>query len=144
MQMSGQFYPPKQGLYDPTFEHDSCGVGFVANIKGKRSHQIVKDGIQILENLTHRGAADLLFVNWTLSENLERAVLIHAHKGRGPADRNLANVKHKIDPFENLRGNLAHLAGRWLPVEIGAWGSDGLAEFVDQSEGQKVIRAAKT
>ncbi len=46
----------KQGLYDPAFEHDSCGVGFVVNIKGKKSHEIVRNAIQILENLTHRGA----------------------------------------------------------------------------------------
>ncbi len=50
------FYPPKQGLYDPQFEHDSCGVGFIVNIKGHKSHAIVRNGIQILENLTHRGA----------------------------------------------------------------------------------------
>ncbi|MBF0484609.1 MAG: glutamate synthase large subunit [Candidatus Omnitrophica bacterium] len=54
--MSSSFYPNKQGLYDPQTEHDSCGVGFVAHIKGKRSHKIIRDGIQILENLTHRGA----------------------------------------------------------------------------------------
>ncbi len=44
------------GLYDPRFEHDSCGVGFVANIKGKRSHEIVLQGLQVLENMKHRGA----------------------------------------------------------------------------------------
>ncbi len=49
-------YPPKQGLYDPQFEKDSCGVGFIVNIKGKKSHDIVRQGLQILENLTHRGA----------------------------------------------------------------------------------------
>ena len=48
--------PTKQGLYDPRNEHDACGVGFVAHMKGKKSHQIVKDGLFILENLTHRGA----------------------------------------------------------------------------------------
>src|SRR4051812_11168787 len=48
--------PPKQGLYDPRNEHDACGVGFVAHIKGKRSHEIVENGITILENLRHRGA----------------------------------------------------------------------------------------
>ncbi|WP_051447525.1 glutamate synthase large subunit [Rhizobium leguminosarum] len=45
-----------QGLYDPRNEHDACGVGFVAHMKGQKSHQIVKDGLFILENLTHRGA----------------------------------------------------------------------------------------
>ncbi len=48
--------PPKQGLYDPQFEHDACGVGFVVNIKGHKSHQLVQQGLTILRNLTHRGA----------------------------------------------------------------------------------------
>ncbi|MEW6314197.1 MAG: glutamate synthase large subunit [Pseudomonadota bacterium] len=48
--------PAKQGLYDPVREHDSCGVGFVAHIKGTKTHQIVQQGLQILKNLTHRGA----------------------------------------------------------------------------------------
>jgi len=48
--------PQKQGLYDPQHEKDSCGIGFVVNIKGQPSHQIVQQGLQILENLTHRGA----------------------------------------------------------------------------------------
>ncbi|MBI1904800.1 MAG: glutamate synthase subunit alpha [Rhodocyclales bacterium] len=48
--------PSKQGLYDPVNEHDACGVGFVAHIKGKRSHQIILQGLEILKNLDHRGA----------------------------------------------------------------------------------------
>ena len=48
--------PVSQGLYDPNNEHDSCGIGFVANINGKKTHDIIKDGLEILENLTHRGA----------------------------------------------------------------------------------------
>jgi len=48
--------PPAQGLYSPQNEHDGCGIGFVANIEGKKSHDIVSKGIQILINLTHRGA----------------------------------------------------------------------------------------
>lgn len=48
--------PPRQGLYDPRNEHDACGVGFVANIRGQKSHQLVEQGLQILKNLTHRGA----------------------------------------------------------------------------------------
>jgi len=47
---------PLQGLYDPRNEHDSCGVGFVANIKGRKSHEIISNGLQILLNLDHRGA----------------------------------------------------------------------------------------
>lgn len=49
-------FPPKQGLYDPRNEHDACGVGFVANIKGQKSHKIVEQGLEILDRLTHRGA----------------------------------------------------------------------------------------
>jgi glutamate synthase domain-containing protein 2/glutamate synthase domain-containing protein 1/glutamate synthase domain-containing protein 3 len=49
-------YPEPCGLYDPNFEKDSCGVGFVANIKGEKSHGIVKKALQVLINLTHRGA----------------------------------------------------------------------------------------
>jgi glutamate synthase (NADPH) large chain len=48
--------PVAQGLYDPAQEHDACGVGFVAHIKGKKSHSIVVQGLQILKNLAHRGA----------------------------------------------------------------------------------------
>jgi glutamate synthase (NADPH/NADH) large chain len=48
--------PPRQGLYDPEHEHDACGVGFVVNIKGERSHDILQKGLQVLDNLTHRGA----------------------------------------------------------------------------------------
>src|ERR1700744_2682448 len=48
--------PPKQGLYDPQFEHDACGLGFVVNLKGKKSHQLVSDALKILVNLDHRGA----------------------------------------------------------------------------------------
>ncbi|MCB1509175.1 MAG: glutamate synthase subunit alpha, partial [Hyphomicrobiaceae bacterium] len=44
------------GLYDPKNEHDACGVGFIANMKGVKSHQIVRDGLFMLNNLTHRGA----------------------------------------------------------------------------------------
>ncbi|MCL1470379.1 glutamate synthase large subunit [Argonema antarcticum] len=48
--------PPKQGLYDPQFEHDACGVGFIVQMKGKKSHDIVEQGLTILLNLDHRGA----------------------------------------------------------------------------------------
>jgi glutamate synthase (ferredoxin) len=48
--------PPAQGLYDPRHEHDACGVGFVVNIKGAKSHEIVEKALQVLINLLHRGA----------------------------------------------------------------------------------------
>src|SRR3954454_7872522 len=48
--------PPAQGLYDPANEHDACGIGFVASIKGNKSHDIIRKGIRVLLNLAHRGA----------------------------------------------------------------------------------------
>ena len=52
----GSGMPEQQGLYSPSNEHDACGVGFIAHIKGQKSHNIVRQGLQILANLTHRGA----------------------------------------------------------------------------------------
>ena len=50
-----QDLPAPQGLYDPANEHDACGIGFIVNIKGERSYDIVSDALDILENLKHRG-----------------------------------------------------------------------------------------
>ncbi|NQV54458.1 MAG: glutamate synthase subunit alpha, partial [Rhodospirillales bacterium] len=55
--MSSADFPARQGLYDSAREHDSCGIGFVANIKNIASHEIVQQGLTVLDNLTHRGAA---------------------------------------------------------------------------------------
>jgi len=57
MQYGNQLHPDKVGLYDFANEHDACGVGFVVNVDGSRSHQIVRQAIQVLERLEHRGAA---------------------------------------------------------------------------------------
>ena len=54
--MSLRALPPAQGLYDPALERDACGVGFVCNIKNRKSHDIVRQGLEILERLAHRGA----------------------------------------------------------------------------------------
>ncbi|HYE73494.1 MAG TPA: glutamate synthase central domain-containing protein, partial [Blastocatellia bacterium] len=48
--------PPKQGLYDPAHEHDACGMGFVVDLKGRKSNEIIQQALQILEHLEHRGA----------------------------------------------------------------------------------------
>ncbi len=53
----GYGLPAPQGLYHPQNERDACGIGFVASIKGHRSHDIITKGIEILINLTHRGAS---------------------------------------------------------------------------------------
>ena len=49
-------FPKAEGLYDPSFEHDACGVGLISNIKGAQSHEIVRMGLDMLTNLSHRGA----------------------------------------------------------------------------------------
>ena len=54
--MTNHGLPPPQGLYDPRREHDACGIGFVADIKGRASHRIIEQGVEVLVNLTHRGA----------------------------------------------------------------------------------------
>jgi glutamate synthase (ferredoxin) len=54
--MSSSLSPPAQGLYDPRYEHDACGVGFVVDLKGRKSHSIVASAVRILLNLEHRGA----------------------------------------------------------------------------------------
>jgi glutamate synthase (NADPH) large chain len=48
-------FPPRQGLYDPRNEHDACGLGFVAQRRGVRSHDILRQSLRLLENLAHRG-----------------------------------------------------------------------------------------
>ncbi len=55
--LSPQGLPAKQGLYDPFFEHDACGVGFVVDMKGRKTHRIVEQAVEVLVNLDHRGAA---------------------------------------------------------------------------------------
>lgn len=47
--------PPKQGLYDPQNEKDACGMGFVASIKGEKSHKVISQALTLLENMEHRG-----------------------------------------------------------------------------------------
>jgi hypothetical protein len=56
MQTGSDGLPRQQGLYHPKFEHDACGVGFVVNIKGEKSHTIIRQALTILKNLSHRGA----------------------------------------------------------------------------------------
>src|SRR5690606_17241775 len=48
--------PRAEGLFDPALERDACGVGFIANLKGAKSHRIVEDALRVLQNLEHRGA----------------------------------------------------------------------------------------
>ncbi len=88
--MSHSALPPKQGLYDPANEHDSCGVGFVADIEGRKSHEIVTKGLSILERLTHRGAVgadpkagDGAGILLQIPDGFFRAVCSHPFPGAG-------------------------------------------------------------
>src|SRR6476469_5840804 len=56
IKMNSNGLPQKQGLYDPQFEHDACGVGFIVHMKGNTSHEIVAQALTMLVNLDHRGA----------------------------------------------------------------------------------------
>ena len=56
MRRKDNHFNNKQGLYDPAYEHDACGVGMIVNIHGEKSHEIVEAALKVLENMRHRGA----------------------------------------------------------------------------------------
>ena len=62
--MAGTEVPQAQGLYDPAHEHDSCGFGFVVDIKGRPSHDIVVKALEVLVNLEHRLEREPLGLHW--------------------------------------------------------------------------------
>ena len=70
------------GLYSPEHEHDGCGVGVVANIKGGKSHRIIEDGLQVLVNLGHRGAAGCDPFETRVGPNCQSTGSIHEFRGR--------------------------------------------------------------
>jgi glutamate synthase (NADPH/NADH) large chain len=134
----------KQGLYDPRNEHDSCGVGFVANIKGLRTHDIVRDGLQILLNLDHRGAVgadplvgdgagcllqipDRLLRDWATHEGL--AFPEEGHYGVAmcflPADDDARAIAiEHFESFTTAEGQ-SILAWREVPLDL-----DGIGQTV--------------
>jgi glutamate synthase domain-containing protein 1 len=93
--------PKAQGLYDPANEHDACGIGFLANIKGKKSHKIVQQGLQILENLAHRGAvgADLVLLAMGFTNPVKEGLLTQLGVNlddRGNVKANVSNYKTSL------------------------------------------------
>lgn len=121
-------FPSKMGLYDPQFEKDSCGVGFVASIKGERTHDIVKKGLKVLINLTHRGA-------------------VGADPNTGDGAGILTQIPHEFFKIncENLGISLPEpnnygIAMIFLPKEPALrLHCEGIMERVVESEGQKVL-----
>src|SRR5712692_9026459 len=97
MRMTQPGYPRKQGLYDPRYEHDACGIGFVVNIKGEKSHEIVQQALTVLQNLDHRGACG-------------------CEDNTGDGAGILLQVPHK------LLSRVCREAGIKLPDESGDWG----------------------
>ena len=81
-----------QGLYHPENEHDACGVGFVANIKGRKSHTIVEQGLTVLKNLTHRGA-----VGWDPKLSDGAGLLIQI-PDRFYRDHHPSGIGHRREP----------------------------------------------
>jgi glutamate synthase (NADPH) large chain len=133
--------PTSQGLYDPLNEHDSCGVGFVANIKGVKSHDIVEQGLEVLVNLNHRGAVgadplvgdgagillqipDALFRDWaantgvTLPEPGHYAVAM-CFLPQDEAARAIAVVQ--FEKFLHIEGQVL-LGWRDVPVDVSMLG----------------------
>ena len=56
MKARGIYHDRNEGLYDPSYEHDACGVGMIVNIHGEKSHELVESALKVLENMRHRGA----------------------------------------------------------------------------------------
>ncbi|MGH6971957.1 MAG: glutamate synthase large subunit, partial [Caulobacteraceae bacterium] len=140
--------PPQQGLYDPRHEHDACGVGFVANIKGRKSHDVIARGLEILVNLNHRGAVgadplvgdgagcliqipDALYRDWARKAGLELPEpgaygVAMCFMPRDEAARELA-----VGQFEHfIRVEGQRLVGwRDVPVDTAGLGAAVLAEM---------------
>ncbi len=146
--------PPQQGLYDPRNEHDACGVGFIANVKGRKSNRIVAQGLEILLNLDHRGAvgADPLLGDGAgILIQIPDALIRDWSKTTGvvlppPGDyavamcflpRNQAARETAVAQFEKfIRIGRQHMLGwRDVPVDIHGLGEAVLA-------GMPVIRQA--
>jgi glutamate synthase (NADPH) large chain len=120
--------PKKQGLYDPEQEHDACGIGFVANVRGEKSHGVIRDGMQVLLNLAHRGACGC-----------------DAETGDGAGV--LIQIPHEFYERECARLGFSLPAPGWygvgmtfLPVEKHArLQCEGVLERIAGEEGLKVI-----
>ena len=139
-------FPPKQGLYDPQFEHDSCGVGFVADLVGRKSHDIVRQSLQVLMNLLHRGAkgceantgdgagiviqvphkflkAECAGLGFQLPESGEYGVGMVCV----PKDAKLARAAEKIIELEIVRAGHVLLGWRTVPTSNAGLGDSAKA-----------------
>ena len=134
--------PPAQGLYDPRFEHDACGVAFVVDLHGRRTHQLVEQGITALVHLDHRGASgaetntgDGAGILIQVPDAFYRAVLDvtlpeagHYATGIGFIPGDEAEVQSAIDAVDKIIASegLEVLAWREVPVDPGSLGTGAL------------------
>ena len=98
--------PEKQGLYDPANEHDNCGIGFVANIKNHQSHEIVRQGLTILENLTIEekdfqdlNNAEIMKANLLKKITLSALITMNIEEKRNLGLKSIVE-EVEIDPFK--------------------------------------------
>ncbi|MGK2874937.1 MAG: glutamate synthase subunit alpha, partial [Nocardioides sp.] len=110
-------FPPAQGLYDPSNEHDACGVAFVATLTGIASHEIVAQGITALENLDHRGAAgaevnsgDGAGILIQVPDEFLRAVVDFDLPVRGAYAVGTAFIQGEVDSVESTRKKIEQIA----------------------------------
>ncbi|RJP27927.1 MAG: glutamate synthase large subunit [Candidatus Omnitrophota bacterium] len=134
--MSFAHLPKEQGLYDPRFEHDACGVGFVCNVKGEKSNEIISQGLEVLRRLSHRGAtgadpdtgdgAGLLIqlpTEFLLEEAKASRIKINNRQFFGigmiflPTEKNDYNYCKKVLENEAKRQKLVVLGWRRVPVD---------------------------
>ena len=132
-------FPPRQGLYDSKNEHDACGVGFVANIKGEKSHLTVKRGLEILVNIDHRGAVgadpllgdgagillqipDALLRDWAESEGLTLPVAGDYAVAMCFLPSDLAEADYATAHFERFIAKEGQVLIGWRDVPIDTTG----------------------
>ena len=94
--------PRRQGLYDPDNERDACGVGLVVNIKGNKTHDIVENGLQVLEHMMHRGAEG-------------------ADNKTGDGAGILVQIPHEFILLQGIPDSFSYRATK--PVRLRLWGS---------------------
>ena len=133
-----QRFPHNQGLYNSAYEHDACGIGFVAHIKGSRSHDIIQRGLEVLERMTHRGAegadnrtGDGAGIMLQIPHEFYRSVIPNlpepGHYGMGvvflPNDPDEAAICARALEDILAREGLTLIGWRDVPVESGVLGA---------------------
>ena len=75
MKTNKNHFNSRQGLYDPSYEHDACGVGMLVNIHGEKSHDIIESALKVLENMRHRALREPITKRVTERESYYRSLM---------------------------------------------------------------------